>query len=138
MILNNYIGTNISGTAVLGNGDDGIDLWRVTDHTISNNLVSGSAENGIQIGEATNSLITGNLIGVDASGTYMLGNGDDGINIWEGSYNTIGGGSVAERNLIGGSGDDGIDIGSDTVITGNVILNNYIGTNSSGTAVLGK
>src|SRR5262249_11291200 len=72
----------------------------------------------------------------DPSGTIDLGNGANGIEIFNSGSNFIGGSSPAERNVISGNHEDGIDVSS-AVSTNNVILGNFIGTDATGTRDLG-
>src|SRR5262249_26099010 len=48
-ILNNYIGTTIAGTAMLGNGIDGIEIVNSLSNTISNNVISANTLMGVRI-----------------------------------------------------------------------------------------
>ena len=82
-----------------------------------------------------NNTIVGNYLGTDAGGTLDLGNGIDGVEVFS-SNNTIGGLTAADRNVISGNQDDGIDL--DVAGTGNVIIGNYIGTDATGMADLGN
>ena len=52
---------------------------------------------------ASNNLIAGNLIGTDVTGTKSLGN-RYGIQVVDGSSNTIGGTTAGARNIISGNG----------------------------------
>ncbi|MCP4418595.1 MAG: CSLREA domain-containing protein, partial [Chloroflexi bacterium] len=90
LIQGNYIGTNISGAAALGNGDDGIDVSNGANNTTiggatagEGNLISGNGDEGIHLTSNTNStaeiLVQGNYIGTNAAGTAVIGNGDMGI-----------------------------------------------------------
>jgi len=101
------------------------------------NLISGNKGIGINVccGEnATNNRIVGNFIGTDISGEEIHGNWDIGIAIG-GIQNTIGGLPETERNIISGNGNADIDLKG---ASGNLIMGNYIGLNSSGQNMLGK
>ena len=139
-IIGNYIGLDVAGTAIIANGSDGISV--VSDgQTIggnvsgAGNVISGNAAYGVRI-NSSNNTVAGNLIGTDHTGTVDLGNGGYGININDGSNNTIGGTTVAERNVISGNAWVGIDIiGTGT---GNVVIGNYVGSDITGTLDLGN
>ena len=75
----------------------------------------------------------GNLIGVDASGNASMGN-NEGVRIFNGSNNTIGGAVPGARNIISGNRWSGVDItASDGVsVSGNVVQGNFIGTDVTG------
>ncbi|MDH5729753.1 MAG: hypothetical protein OEZ58_12235, partial [Gammaproteobacteria bacterium] len=79
---------------------------------------------------------SGNFIGTDENSSAAIGNSRHGVWITGGAnYNTIGGNSVGERNIISGNASNGVMInlaGSDN----NTIIGNYIGTNVSGSAAL--
>jgi titin len=142
-VSGNHIGTNVSGTAGLGNGDYGVYISDGAQNNIiggdtvgERNLISGNDLDGIMIRNATNNTVSGNYIGTNASGTTALGNDYSGVNIRDGAQNnTIGGDMPGERNLISGNDSHGVWIlGSGTM--SNTISGNYIGTDVSGTAVL--
>jgi titin len=141
-VQSNFIGTDTSGTAALGNVGNGVTV------AASNNLIGGSGNgegnviSGNQgsgvvleapIGAVTANLVQGNSIGTDLMGSLPLGNGGHGLWV-KGNGNTIGGPSVAARNLISGNGLDGIHIEGDAT----VVQNNYIGTDVTGHNALGN
>lgn len=125
-IYANLIGTDITGTYALTNGENGIKTRLCTNTTIGaleegGNLISGNIDSGILIGEASDiTQITGNKIGTDLSGVNAIGNGYKGIWI-DNSTNT--------------------DIGSlSGVVVSNIIANNLTGiamTNMSQTCTIG-
>ena len=103
------------------------------------NVLSGNNDSGITItgSAATGNVVQGNRIGVNAAGTAVIANSIDGILIDVGAANnTIGGTTIAARNVISGNVDDGIEL--DNGATGNVIQGNFIGTDLTGTADLGN
>ena len=129
-IEGNYIGTDFSGTANLGNEDYGIIIVG-SPATIRDNLISGNGE-GVGLQDSTGVLIQGNYIGTNAAGTSELSNGT-GVDIFSGSSNdTIGGTSSGEGNLISGN-DFGILFNDASNIT---IEGNDIGTNASASAAV--
>src|SRR6267143_2065884 len=119
-------GTGAGGVngLMLGAGSDG--------STIRGLVINRFSLDGIQI-NSTNNLIVGNWIGVDSTGTLDRGNLVDGITI-SANNNTIGTSAAANRNVLSGNDDEGVDV--DPGITGVVIQGNYIGTNATGTAAL--
>ncbi|MDQ5822964.1 MAG: S-layer homology domain-containing protein [Chloroflexota bacterium] len=145
-IYGNYIGTNISGTAALGNNGSGIFLNHAISTEVgstsaeSGNLISGNAGSGIvtQGVQGAATYVRNNYIGTDVSGTFDLGNGAHGVLITGGSEsNSIGGSSASARNLISGNNGNGILIDGGGA-RGNTLRNNYIGTNITGTAAIGN
>ena len=107
-IRGNWIGTTGTGSVGVGNADDGIDmrgLSAIIGGTGVNdrNVITNSGDDGITIvggAGVTGHLIQGNYIGVDPDGSTGGGNVDVGIAIVSGTGNTIGGTSVAARNVI--------------------------------------
>lgn len=143
-IEGNFLGTDVTGTADLGNGQDGVHLQNANGNTIggttvgTRNLISGNNDDGIGVNNSNNNTIIGNLIGTDLTGVLSLGNADSGIVIRAGSTgNTIGGITVAERNIVSANATHGIHL-QDAGTSGNMILGNYIGTDISGSLGLGN
>ncbi|MEM9541080.1 MAG: hypothetical protein AAGA60_16455, partial [Cyanobacteria bacterium P01_E01_bin.42] len=137
IIQGNLIGTDITGTKILGNDYNGIDIEQGTNNLIggategSKNLISGN-QHGVKVWSNDN-IIQGNLIGTDITGTQVLGNSYNGITLEQGTNNLIGGTTEGSENLISGN-QNGVKIRSG----GNIIQGNLIGTNITGTQVLGN
>jgi Ca2+-binding RTX toxin-like protein len=142
-VINNYIGTDVTGTVAVPNGFEGVGIDGANSNTVggplagNGNLISGNSGRGVDIfGGSSGTVVEGNLIGTDVTGTLALGNQQEGVLIDQASTNnTVGGTSAAARNIISGNAPDGLRIGSGGS-TGNVIEGNYIGTNASGAAAL--
>ncbi len=131
LIIGNFIGTDITGTIALPNrwgisvkGDNNV---IGSSNPAERNIISGNTEWGIGIYlSANNTEIYGNYIGTDLTGMSALGNGGNGIEIYDSSTNTIiGGPGPGEGNLISANGLWGIEIigngTDDTIIQGNLI-----------------
>uniref|UniRef100_UPI0016047CB9 DUF2341 domain-containing protein n=1 Tax=Stieleria mannarensis TaxID=2755585 RepID=UPI0016047CB9 len=124
-----------------GVGDDGFRLSATADgSTIRGFVITAWDGHGIEIQSGSdNNVIVGNYIGrLAADGTDAGAgkeNGSDGIAV-QGNNTTIGGSTAADRNVISGNGDEGIDI--DPGVTGTVIQGNYIGTDATGTVAIGN
>ena len=94
-VLGNYIGTNLTGTAELGNFYGvliglGAENNVIGGTGLARNLISGNTEAGIQIedeGTAGNQVL-GNYIGTDLTGTASLGNKTWGVLIGGGPRTT--------------------------------------------------
>ncbi len=155
LVQGNYIGTDVSGTANLGNAQDGVAIWDAASNTIggttpgARNLISGNDGDGVQIlgvsfpaADTTLNLVQRNYIGTDFSGTVALGNGQNGVELWDAASNTIGGTTIAARNLISGNDVTGVLIRGVNLppadATLNLVQGNYIGTDVSGTMDLGN
>jgi len=134
-ILGNFIGVDVTGTASLGNGANGIDIELGFDTVIGNklagNLISANQQNGILVegsighGQARNTSISGNQI---------VANGGIGI-VTAGLSNSIGG-FFGNGNLISSNRSDGIELGS--LAFGNTLLRNSIVANGGhGVAIFG-
>ncbi len=142
-IQGNYIGTNASGTAAVGNTFDGVYINYSTGNSIGGdtaakrNIISGNGRYGVSIAtDSTNTNVQGNYIGTNASGTAALGNTNCGVIANNCSGITVGGDTAAKRNVISGNGGNGgIQISH---ASGDNIQGNYIGTDASGTAALGN
>ncbi len=148
IIQGNYIGTDVTGMADVGNTVLGIYLVSSSNNLIggsspsARNLISGNDTNGIELNNvgAANNRISANYIGVNAAGTAALANGQRGIFISNSPNNTVGTDAdgvndAAERNILSGNGYLGVAIWGNTA-TGNTIRGNYIGTNAAGTAII--
>ena len=157
-VQGNYIGTDITGTAALGNDNVGVLIRDGVGNTVGGtagvspdacwgacNIISATKRiyttdgYGIvihrDVGTATGNIIQGNYIGTDITGTAAFGNVADGVRIDGAAGNTIGGDTPEKRNIIANSGGDGIDlrVAVGTMSAGNTVQGNYIGTDITGT-----
>src|SRR5206468_11302242 len=123
----NIIGLDATGTAKLGNGN-GMNVSALNATIGASNVISGNNTSGIFVGTTGSATIVGNFIGTNAAGAGGLGNGAAGVGL-SSSNNTIGGSTVAARNVISGNASAGINIsvGRGQTATGNQILENYVG-----------
>jgi hypothetical protein len=134
-ILGNRIGTDVTGTAALGNNTNGVyaaSPIALGDDTGHGNLISGNCCTGVRLDGADHT-IQGNRIGTNAAGTAALPN-QSGISTRAGTT-LIGGTTPGARNLISGNGLFGI---TGDAFDDNDIQGNYIGTDATGTAALGN
>ena len=142
-IINNYIGTNATGTAAAPNLAHGI-FVQSANNTIGGttagerNVVSGNTKTGVFffLHYAHHNKVTGNYIGTDVTGTKAIGN-RNGVHLNGAQYNTIGGLTSGARNVLSGNLHDGVLINSATA-SYNTVIGNYIGTNAAGTGRLGN
>jgi hypothetical protein len=147
VIEGNFIGTNPSGTAGLGNafagilvnsGPANVTIGGTT--PAARNLISGNTFYGISYGQAggaggggSNHLVQGNLIGTDASGGNAIPGQDRGIETLGTMSNIlIGGTTAASRNVVSGNINYGIRFRGTG--SGKVASGNYVGTNPAGDA----
>ena len=138
-VQGNYIGTDISGSLMVSNADDGITINGAPGNTIGGatagggNVISGNGFSGVYVnsGGASNNLVWGNLIGTDAAGKTALGNKNAGVAVSAAAGNQLGGTNTAAGNVISGNTQDGIFLTDGA--TGNLIKGNLIGLSAAGT-----
>ncbi len=145
LVAGNFIGTTATGTSAIANTFDGIHIRSgASANTIggttagASNVVSGNGNDGVEIVNSgtMKNLVLGNFIGTNSSGTKAIANTFDGIHISTGaSANSIGGTAIGTGNVISGNSNDGIEI-INAGTANNLVQGNFIGTNSSGTAIL--
>jgi hypothetical protein len=146
VVQDNVIGTNLAGSAGLGNALDGIGVVDAANNIIGStttnagNLISGNDRFGVFLTgpNATGNVLQNNAIGTNAAGTAALGNAVDGVALVNGANgNTIGGTTPGTGNLLSGNDRFGVYL-LDSGTSGNVVAGNLIGVNRSGTAALGN
>ncbi len=144
LVQANFIGTNPGGTAGRGNTADGVRV--ATDGVLvggplpaNRNVISGNISDGVETANAANVVIEGNYVGVDASGTSAIGNGlyfGPGQGCCHTGIFVRTGGNVVRGNVVSGNWL-GIRSG-DISGAANLIENNLVGTNASGTGPVGN
>ncbi len=141
VIQGNFIGTNPTGTAIVGNDGQGIYI----DSSSGNNIIGGTTAiegNLISGNNATNTAVSagiyvlssgntikGNMIGTDITGAVNLANNGAGIALNNSAANNlIGGTGTSAGNIIGYNSGDGVRLftaaGSGNAILGNQIFSN--------------
>ena len=137
-ILNNFIGTNIQGTAAVPNDSDGVRLNGIENVVVQDNVISGNNAEGLWVNGSAVVTVTGNSIGTNLAGNAAIPNANDGVHIDAGSTDvTVGGTGPGDRNIISGNSGDGIEL-RNAMTTGNVVIGNSIGTDITGTIALGN
>ena len=120
-IVGCFIGTDVSGTVPLGNGDNGIYLSNESNSSLGGrdpedrNLISANFSDGVEIAlfsSGTN--VHGNLIGTDRVGSPILPNGETGVLIHASSQNRIGGIEPGASNFIAFGSGGGVVVQSST------------------------
>ena len=144
VVQGNKIGTDATGTVAIGNGLSGVSINGGTYNLIggttpaARNIISGNGQDGVVIntGGAKGNKIQGNFIGTDVTGTKRVANLHYGVETSQ-PDTLVGGDTAAARNVISGNGYTGVVLwlksGSD-----NVVKNNYIGTDVTGTKDIGN
>jgi CSLREA domain-containing protein len=143
-VFGNYIGVNVSGTAAVPNGEDGVrivlgaadtTLGAATPNpgTSGGNVISGNNGDGVHIEGTTTSgtIIQGNIIGLKASGDAAVKNVSRGIAIVAAPGTRIGGTTVPQRNVISGNGGTAV-IAVTPGADNTVVQGNYVGVDVSG------
>lgn len=148
-IQNNYIGTDVNGTARVPN------LWGIyiTDAnnvSIKDNLISGNVEVGIIMGSVNNAsvashaTITNNIIGPQKDGATPIPSSSQGVGVFVGLQNKanaqVGGTNPGEGNIIAFNDDPRIPSNCaptpSTSPCGGVGV--FVGAGETGTTVLGN
>jgi CSLREA domain-containing protein len=140
-IEGNYIGTDPSGTQDLGNGFDGVEIYKSSGNIVGGstpekrNVISGNGRNGITIrGDSPSNKVEGNYIGTQKDGTSALGNDTDGLLVGT-SGNSVGGTTSGAANTTAYNKRDGVRISDVNTIngivpsTGNRVLGNSVFSN---------
>jgi titin len=129
-VIGNYIGIDVTGTASLGNGEQGINIAsgpmynKIGGQSVGErNIISGNALRGVNIANSNYNTVLGNFIGTDVNGNRAIGNKADGILLGNANYNTI------SKNIISGNTVHGFDIMNSN---NNSFTGNYIGVDVTG------
>ncbi len=141
VVEGNFIGTDATGMAMLGNARNGIFISSASLNTIggidpgSGNVISGNNLAGINL-TGTGNVAQGNFIGTDITGRAALPNGAGasslGVGVLvSGVAHSLGGATPAERNLISGNLQDGVVLDH---ASGCTVSGNFIGTDVAGLA----
>ena len=115
----------ISHNTVYGNSDDGIDTWKSMDSTVEYNLVYGHGKgprgngNGIKLGGAS----AESPLGANARARHNISHSNKRIGINVNSGKNV----LIEYNTVFGNGDFGYALMKDTVLVGNISLQNKSG-----------
>jgi CSLREA domain-containing protein len=140
-ITGNIIDSNGRNGIVITNSGNKIGGTSAAERNYIRNNGASDIGDGIYLAKysqpVTNNRIQGNYIGVNNAGTAAAPNADSGIRLYDAFTNTIGGTNPGAGNVIAGS-SSGYDTGI-TISDGgfNTIQGNKIGTDASGTAVIG-
>ena len=141
-VSGNYIGTDITGNGMLGNGFNGIRIVNAGSITVGGstelerNIISNNSGHGITISGSNGNIISGNFIGTGIDGTSDLGNTGRGISTTNSSGNLIGGTTEGHRNVIIGNTDVGITLSTGS--NNNVVIGNYISVDEGGDNLVGN
>ena len=110
VVQGNFIGTDVTGSAAIGNGvsvADGIEILGAG-ATIggtapaARNVIAGNLGTGIEV-RGLNAVIQGNYIGTDTTGTMAVPDSGDGITLRQSGGALVGGLAAGAGNLISGA-----------------------------------
>lgn len=131
--------TNPLGPEIYLNGNNNTINYCFSIINASGTVIKGLTISGFKYGiqiygpSATNSIITGNYIGTDPTGSTAVGN-YIGVEVLSGAnYTTVGGPSVATRNVISGNEHIGIRLLDVRYCT---VIGNYVGVDRTGTVAV--
>jgi len=142
-VLGNFIGLNASGTTALANQGFGIEINAGTGNALGGttpaerNIISGNRSHGVVLSwECNRNTVSGNFIGTDVTGTNLLGNGENGVTFYGGSFaNLVGGNSTGAANAIAGNNNCGIKA-FDLATRSNTFSRNSVFQNGAGGVAL--
>lgn len=115
-IQGNLIGTDVTGSAALGNGGEGVWLYSSSGNVIggaepgARNVIAASEWNGLVLWDSNSNTVLGNYVGTDHTGMLPMGNGANGIQILGiegtggGTENVVGGIGAGEGNVVAFNG----------------------------------
>ncbi len=128
----------IDGAPNLGLGGIGLEVAANADGSIIRGFnIVGMFDKAIFISRADNTQVESNFIGTDPTGTAADPNGNNiGVYIVNGTGNTVGGTTAAQRNVISGN-FVGVTITGGNAAN-NTVSGNFIGTDVTGTAGIGN
>ena len=121
VLSGNFIGTDFTGTNVLGNRLDGVDVESANDTSfigctlyqnpfVFYNVIGGNGGNGIRVNNSNNVTIQANFVGMGSDNTALVPNAGDGVLICGSSANTQIGGVIPLGNVISGNTENGIEV----------------------------
>ncbi|MBX3065177.1 MAG: right-handed parallel beta-helix repeat-containing protein [Anaerolineae bacterium] len=122
----NFIGTSNDGSSANPNRVGLLSPAR--DNQIYDNVISGNLEQGMLFQSAITNNVAGNYVGIDATGTFAVPNGQEGIVV--SGYDV----RIQNNNVISGNLGDGLvfNYSSDTC----TVYGSLIGLNAAGTAAI--
>lgn len=132
----NYIGTNLAGTAAVGNALDGVAILGADNNSLSGttltqqpfvflNLVSGNKGNGLTIIDSDNTTVQANSFGLGGDNNTPVPNLGNGVVIGGNSSNTQFGGVIPLGNIVASNAKNGVVI-QDTA-SATVCFNTFCG-----------
>ena len=118
--------------ALTGGSTDGLTISG-GGSTVRGLIITRFPDAGILLIWGAGNTVTCNLIGTDAAGAAGLGNGGNGIDVFQSDGNIIGGSEATDGNVIAGNGLNGVKI---NLADDNSVLGNTIGVDPTGSVAL--
>jgi parallel beta-helix repeat protein len=145
-IVGNLIGPNHLGTAIIGQGFDGIVITTgANQNSIGNgtpagrNIISGNSHDGVCFtgNDTYGNTVQGNYIGTNVSGTAALPNGVHGVELTQNTHDNLVGGNrlLGEGNVLSGNQNHGLEMTMGA--HHNTASGNLIGPDATGSYSLG-
>lgn len=131
-ISGNFIGVDVTGKVPLGNRYGVSCLLGAHHNTVDHNVIGNSIYSGVRFDSCDDNRILYNGIGTDLAGQVDLGNGMDGVNLFNAAQNN----EVGPGNLVAYNQRRGVSIWDSTSL-GNRVTGNAIYGNLSRSIVLG-
>ena len=131
VIFRNLIGTDVTGSLGLGNGELGVLIangasGNAVGGPFGGNVISANALGGVSLAtnaypSATNNYVQNNIIGLNSTQSQVIGNQGVGVSVQSGAQ-----GNVVDSNVLAGHTLHGIVV---SAATGNEFAFNWIGGN---------
>ena len=132
VVTNAALTIELDGTVAGGSGSTGLFFATPVGSSTVRGLVINRWTSGITTRGLGTITIRGNFVGTDPTGTLALGNTFVGIDLGSPGGDAVGGPTPADRNLVSGNGNAGIQ----TQEPGVAIQGNLIGTDATGTLAI--
>jgi len=121
LLQGNFVGTDVTGNAALGNAGDGIAINGANQNSLIGclfqdnpfvyyNVVSGNGGNGLHITDSNDTTVHANFFGIGANNAVTVGNALNGILVDGSSKDTTVGGVIPLGNVSAGNGENGIEV----------------------------
>ena len=145
-IAGNFIGTNAIGSfgaaAFVDEGEGVAVQNQASKNNVGiaslegRNVISGNARRGVTLyADCNSNRVVNNIVGLGPAGDKRLANLRIGIDLnLSAANNQIGGTASNERNVVSGNGWEGIELSHGETNTGNNIIGNFVGTDTTGNA----
>ena len=121
VLSGNFIGTDVTGTAALGNLLDGVDIESANSNSLIGctlfqnpfvfyNVIGGNGGNGVRVNNSNATTVQANFVGMGADNTTVVPNAEDGLLVAGSSATTQVGGVIPLGNVISGNASNGIEV----------------------------